>query len=881
MHAGGPYAAANGQVAIDIYPKIRPIDIVDTDFWEFDRNRRTWYPQRGIIEDTIKLDENGKNSYLVESFDSQIYYGQLISETAVSSDRGKHVAARASATYFGVDQFVGIERPDEFNKYRIGNRQEVQVNEPWPINVLVVSKDQEIISDKTVSVSVYERGERQYGQIDPYEWTEFFNCEIISQPQKASCEFTPTAETHYRIVAEITDSKGHSHLSYIEIEAIDDETRWLDKPEPKEVVEKELELTCDNKKVAVGDLVECSVQNHFDSTPVLVTVERAGVIDQWLVRLDNVDPVFEFEVLETYAPRFRLVVLSTAPKTPAGHVGSVYHGSFYQLAKVGFTIENPRLIPLSIKVAADRQTYSPRDSVKLTITSERNYGKSIPIEYAIAVIDEALLDLSDAGEDYYDPTQKIWDIDTDGVMIYGLVTRLMNISRKKTTSGSRSRMNDYSSGDSGGIRPSYMTPFEDVSQLSELDEKRAKSETRRVVRFLAHWEPSVLATGERTKLEFSLPDNLTSWKVMVLAVSADDRFGFASTTFGSIKDTEIRPVVPNVVTEGDKFHLGASIYNRTNRTRTLTVELQAKGLLSTEVENSYRERLQFAPQERKLVTFPFEAGFLPRDFQSYRRSGEITVVASAGDRRDKDVLEMRIPVRTSHFPVSSVVYGALDGDLTSVPFTIPEKLKDQNGELTFSLTTDEGVNLDGVFRYIRDYRYPCWEQRLTRALLAMQYLRIEDEGEQHGIQWSEAEEIIELVLDEAISYQAPNGGMVFFEPRDSNVSPYLSAYTLIAFAWLADAGYDVPQSIRDKLVNFLRTYMTWETNRIAWVPREERKWFGHFQATVSAVILQALAISNELAESELIEYSDRLEQMDCSDYLSICLRHWRWIRNYL
>lgn len=857
LHAGGPYSDAKGQVVVVVNPEDPPIEVKDSYSWEFSGSVRNWYSGHLVVEDMIELDTLGESVYVTESLDSDIYYGELVSETAVASDRGKHVAARSSAWYFGVDQFVGIQKP------WTGIDDSVSVNEPWPINVLVVSKDQEIVSDKVVKVTVYKRLAKKTGSSE-YQWNEVFDCEIISQPQKASCEFTPTEETFYRIEAEIVDSKGYVHRSQIQIEASEEEIELLVKRKHHKIAG--LTLTCSNTQVEVSDLIRCDVKNHLDSSPVLVTIERAGILDQWLVQLDDVDSIIEFEVLESYTPHFNLSVLSTAPKTRQGHVGNVYEGSFYQIETVEFEIEDPRFVPLSIKVATDRETYSPRDTVKLTITTDQPYGKSIPVEYAIAVIDEALIDLSGAGEDYYDPTKKIWDVDINGIMTFGLIARLMNTSRRRVTNtGTRWSSDDLA------VQAASVGSFEDPHLNKELP----SSETRQADRLIAYWEPSAIASDRQSELEFSLPDNLTSWKVVVMAVSTDDRFGFASTSFGSVKDTEIRPVAPNVVTEGDKFHLGASIYNRANRKRTITVEMQIEGLLAADAEKSYREKLRFEPQERKLITVPVQAGLLPIDFTNYQNSSEITVVARAEDRRDKDALEIRIPVRTSRFPVSSVVYGALEGDLTSIPFAIPEKLVDQNGELTFSLATDEGVNLDGVFRYIRDYRYPCWEQRLTRAVLAMQYLRIADDGSESGVQWAEAEESINLVLDEAINYQAPNGGMTFFEPRNTNVSPYLSAYTLISFAWLAEAGYGIPRSVNDKLVDFLSEYTSLDSEVLERkYPDEEREFLSHFQATVGAVILRALAISNELSESELITYSDHLEQMDLfglSQYLLAAL----------
>jgi len=50
--------------------------------------------------------------------------------------------------------------------------------------------------------------------------------------------------------------------------------------------------------------------------------------------------------------------------------------------------------------------------------------------------------------------------------------------------------------------------------------------------------------------------------------------------------------------------------------------------------------------------------------------------------------------------------------------------------------------------------------------------------------------------------------MVYWIPKNKNVSPYLSAYTAIAFNWLRRDGYTVPENVErnlhDYLLHFLR-----------------------------------------------------------------------------
>jgi len=861
LHAGDPYANAPGRVNVSIDSKTPPVKVNDDYEYKFGAGRygsnRTYWREVNIVFDEFELNSKGFNEYTIESLTSDFYYGEITVETSVASDRGKYVAVTSSVPYFGVDQFVGIRRPVDTNYWYPINRG-IPIGEPWPIEVLVVSKDNAIVPDKTVSITVYQRGKQRSDY--SYPWYRVFDCEVISTEQAESCDFTPRTENYYKVQAKIVDSKGNPHQSEVHVVAIEGK---LEREEER----VELELHCNSQQVAVGDVVKCEVKNYFDSTPVLVTIERAGIVDQWITELNPRNPVIEFSVAETFAPHFKLSVIAVARLD----AGDQKYTSFYRFSSARFELEDSRLIPLEVSVSSDKSTYSPRDTVKLAIKGET----TTPVEYAVAVIDEALMDLSQACEKYYDPTQKRWSVRTDLVQTFGLIHLLKTSVRKlvktssETISGVINRVASMEEivATGSGLRAS--------GELKSF-QKTTDSKTRRVNKFIAYWNPSVIATDEPAELEFVLPDNLTSWKVVVMAASTDDRFGFASTTFNSVKDTEIRTVSPNVVTEGDTFHVGASIYNRANRERNLLVELSADGLLADTFNSKFRERIRFNPQERKVVTIPLVAGELPVDFQNLQQTGEIKFVASVRDRHDYDALDVRIPVRTSRFPVSSVVYGALAGDLTSIPLEVPEKLVDQTGELNLSLTTEEKVNFDGVFQYVRDYPYFCWEQELTKAVLAMQYLRLEAEGDEHGINWDEAQEIISQLLAAAVDHQAPNGGMAYFAPRDDAARPYLSAYTAIVFAWLAEAGYDVPRKVNEKLIGYLKEYLASDlTDEYGWPSELNSTVLSGYQATIGSLLLHALSISGELGVAELDVYSEQIHQLHLfglSHYLLAALK---------
>ena len=105
FHAGGPYANADGQVVVNLWADTPPFESIETRDYVISRNPEAEF-DRHVLD--INLNDDGKNTAVIEMLDSDIYYGNFEIESAIISDRGKSVATQTTATYFGVDQFVGI-----------------------------------------------------------------------------------------------------------------------------------------------------------------------------------------------------------------------------------------------------------------------------------------------------------------------------------------------------------------------------------------------------------------------------------------------------------------------------------------------------------------------------------------------------------------------------------------------------------------------------------------------------------------------------------------------------------------------------------------------------------------------------------------------------
>jgi uncharacterized protein YfaS (alpha-2-macroglobulin family) len=161
--------------------------------------------------------------------------------------------------------------------------------------------------------------------------------------------------------------------------------------------------------------------------------------------------------------------------------------------------------------------------------------------------------------------------------------------------------------------------------------------------------------------------------------------------------------------------------------------------------------------------------------------------AVASDRLDHDGLTQTLTVHPRVSLDVAASYGTTTGTGVDEWVQFPANMMPSVGSLSVTLSPSVIGNLDGALRYVRDYPYLCWEQRLTKALMAANYLALKGYLAA-DLEWPEAKTLPQTLLDDSLSFQAPNGGMGFWTADDARVSPYLSAATALAFNQLRAAG---------------------------------------------------------------------------------------------
>ncbi|MBF0302920.1 MAG: large extracellular alpha-helical protein [Desulfamplus sp.] len=873
---------------------------------------------QGIIKNSIQLSNLPSDSNPLSSDSKQlssgsdkplplssIAYGRIEVESAVQDDRGRFVTNMKTAAYLGRKLFVGIKTTQWV----------YEAEKPAMIKAIVVDGNGNPINDVKIRVMIQHRvtkAARIKGAGNAYltkyinEWVTTEEKTLRSTLDPLEFYFTPSAPGDYRILAIINQTSSpqsnidktasiintDSHISSISTWVTGKGYVLWQAPD-----DFSLAIIPERDTYKVGDTAKYLVKNPFPGAYALISVERYGILRQWVERLENATQVVEIPVQSSDVPGFFLSVTVISPRAgdslnePPPPDGVDLGKPTFRLGYVKTKVKESEH-DISIKVLPEKLTYKPGDTVRVKINAEtglkenqtqdntQNKNKEhkitqeIPairnkekIELAVVVLDESVFDLIVSGRDHFDIFKGFHTLDGLDVENYSLLTNMIG-RRKFEKKGAKV-------GGDGGAGMKMRSSF----------------------KYVSYWNPS-LVTDENgnADIEFTAPDNLTGWKIFVMAVTPTDRMGLGEGGFKVNRPTEIRPVMPNQVTAGDSFEAGFSVMNRTDKPRTLHVAIKIDSS-----NNEIKQDITLLPFKRQTVFIPVSS---EATIATASSSGTITFTAQAQDDLDGDAVIHTLQVNKKISLITVMNYGMISQEtirksindqtingrnqssntqqIITEKLLYPENIHTETGETKINLYPTVLGNMEEAFRYMSQYPYGCWEQKLSKAVMASHFMELKDylptrngeftdneesaenasTSETGFFSWQEAPELPDKTLKQAVQFQAPNGGMAYFTPDDNYVCPYLSAYTALAFEWLKSRGIDVPQDVEDKLSGYLATLLRKDV-----FPSFENSGFidtsysTGMASTVRAVSLAALARGGKINLSDIIRYENHVKEM--------------------
>ncbi|MGE3764081.1 MAG: alpha-2-macroglobulin family protein [Kofleriaceae bacterium] len=703
---------------------------------------------------------------------------------------------------------------------------------PYELDVIGVDLDGKLVPGAKITVAAvrldwkYEKGEYVEKEVD---------AQTCTATTEGHCTFATTNGGQYKVTATITDAKGRTNTTSMQF--------WVSGGEDipsREVTMQSLTLVPDKKEYAPGNTAEVLVQTPFYPAEGLVTWRRSGIVKTERITFDGPSKVVKVPIDDAMTPNMyvQVDVVGTAVRTnDKGQPDpKLPRRPAYASGTLNLAIPPAhRTLTIAVTPAAAKVAPAEKTSVAVAITDAA--GKPVANAQALVmVVDEAVLALAnvkhaspidtfyparsaDVGEDHSRemvrlsrPPATQTASNTPGAVDISSGFDESDVYGGLVGEGERGAMGDgafarrdmaiaqaRASGVLGVTKQGYFSSLTVADQLQEESPDKPKPPgdaapiaVRTNFDPLAVFAPIVTtdANGKAT-VQVTMPDNLTRYRIVALAVAGDKQFGKGESAMTARLPLMIRPSPPRFLNFGDVFELPVVVQNQTDAPMTVQLAAATTNLALTDGAG---RSVTVPANDRVEVRFPAAA----------RMAGtaRFQIVGAAGDA--SDAAELSLPVWTPATTEAFATYGVVDDGVVAQPIAMPDQVVKTFGGLQITTASTNLQALTDAMLYVVRYPFDCAEQRASRILTiaalrdVLTAFAVKDLPSKAELEASMAEDMKQLG-----KMQRANGGFGFWR-ADGEDYPYLTVHVMHALARAKDKGYAVPQPMLDRGKDYLR-----------------------------------------------------------------------------
>ncbi|NUO53308.1 MAG: hypothetical protein HOV80_31045 [Polyangiaceae bacterium] len=594
--------------------------------------------------------------------------------------------------------------------------------------------------------------------------TTIASCSLTSQASPVSCDLTPPDAGLYIVRATSQDARKNPIAAAQEVYVTGEGgTSFSSFASFEESDRTEVELVRNKDHYQVGDTAQILVKSPWKNADALVTIERSGVTEKRRIKVSGAAPTISVPITDKMRPNAFVSVLLVRGRTKQAPTSLDKPDLGAPAYKIGFAnlVVDPESRRLAVSVKPDRTDYKPGEEVSVSLGVKDKSGKGAKSELTVYAVDEGVLSLVN----YQTP---------DPIPVFG-APRPNHVA---TLEG----------------RASLATLFDPLSGLG-LDKglagggggEGAASGARKDFRASAYFNPAVVTDEQgNATVKFKLPDSLTTFRVMAVAVGQDDRFGSSDARIVTSKSLMARPALPRFLRAGDNFD--ASVIITSKGAAGGEAEVTAK-LDGVTLKGAPTQKIRLAPGESVEVRFSAEA----------KKVGPAAFAFAVKTSDGSDSVYVERNVALPMAPEAVALYGSTStesaerlGDMSAI--------RDDAGELTVTTASTALVGLDAGASQLLDYPYGCTEQ-LTSRLVPM--VAMKDLANDFKFPLPKnIDDVVDKTIAKLVTHQRYDGGFGFW-PDSPKAHPYATAYALWGLGEAKKKGYRVPEGVIDSATRHL------------------------------------------------------------------------------
>lgn len=698
---------------------------------------------------------------------------EYVVEAEVVDVSRQRVANRARVMVHPASVYVGVRTGEGFG----------EVGKPLTVELIAAHVDGTRAAGVPLAVAVKRREWRSVRKKDPYsgryqtlsepEDVEVSRCARSSAADApVRCEVLPDKAGLYLVEATATDPQGRTQTTITSIYVAGG--GWVSWQRTDGEL---LELVADRASYEPGQTAKVLVKSPWPEAEALITLEREGVIMSRRQRLAGAATTIELPIDDDAVPNVFASVLLVRGRAAGAQGPSKEVDPGRPQVRAGYlrlAVER-KSKRLNVDIDTGGSIHRPGEKVKVKLAVRDAEGAGRAAEVALWAVDEAVLRLTDYA--LRDPVEAMHP-PRDLSVGLGEATVFL-LRRQGYGEKGRPPGGDGGSGSGSGFRSNFKTT--------------------------AFFLPAVTTNARgAAEVEVTLPDDLTTYRVLALAVTDGDLAGTGRADIVVQKPLLVLPALPRLARVGDRFEAGVVVNSRTDADVLVTTDVTGLKL-----DGDARQHVRVMAGRSLEVRFAFVAEAAGRARLRFR--------AVAGD--EADGVETLLPVVLSADTETVAAAGETD-ERQQEALAPPAGVLPDVGGLELRLASTALAGFHGAMEQLVEYPYGCAEQLSSRlvpflALRELQGLF----GLQHGggtkdarraAQWlgfppdavAPPDEVAHETVRALAALQAPDGGFRFWTTSPC-AAPDVSSWATLALHRAKELGYPVEEQALKQARRFL------------------------------------------------------------------------------
>lgn len=283
------------------------------------------------------------------------------------------------------------------------------------------------------------------------------------------------------------------------------------------------------------------------------------------------------------------------------------------------------------------------------------------------------------------------------------------------------------------------------------------------------WQPEIHTNrAGQTTVKVPLADNITMWKVSVIASTVDGSVATASTDIRAFLPFFVELEPPKVLTVGDELHLPVTVRNYLEKPQDVSLEWATEPW--SELLSQRTARINVSAGDYAEETFSFRAAHPMKDAK------QRLTAFNRSSANDGDAIEKKLRIHADgqqRFVQASSIF---TGD-TSLSLEIPEGALSGSMEAELVLYPNLVAHVSDAIEGIMERPYGCAEQTISSAYPSLLWLQLQKSRQLPSSALdARARHYLNLAYAKLLRYREPGGGFSLWGKGQPELS--VSAYAL-------------------------------------------------------------------------------------------------------